>query len=74
MRFYNELYVTSISGIIDHYSLYHEKLKKNREKIRTDYEQYTLKIMNILRTASLESNFTGSSKESSVYRRPGSGM
>ena len=30
-----------------------ENLKKHRERIRTNLEQYTLKIMKILRTASL---------------------
>ena len=42
-------------------SLYYEKFKKIRKKqeqIKSNI--YTLKIINILRTASLESNFTGS--------------
>ena len=53
--------------LIYHYSdfwyyrslLYYEKLKKNREKIRTIY----LKIMKVLRTVSQGSNFTGSYKK-----------
>ena len=53
--------IASISGIIDHYCI-KEKFLKNREKIRTNWEQYTLKIMKILRRASLGSNFTGSYK------------
>ena len=56
---------TPISGIIDHYCIM-ENLKKNREKIRTNEEQYTLKIMNILRAASIGSNFSGSYKNKSV--------
>ena len=55
--------IASISGIIDHYCIT-EKFLKNREKIRTNWEQYTLKIMKILRRASLGSNFTGSYKKS----------
>ena len=43
--------------------LYYGKFLKNREKIRTNLEQYILKIMKILRTASLRSNFTGSYKK-----------
>ena len=43
-----------------------ENLKKKREKIRTNEEQYTLKIMNILRAASIGSNFSGSYKNKSV--------
>ena len=35
----------------------------NLEKVRTNSEQYTLKIMRILKTASLASNFTGSYKK-----------
>ena len=36
-----------ISGIVDHYCNM-EKFLKNREKIRTNYEQYAVKIMKIL--------------------------
>ena len=36
---------------------------KNWKKIRVNYEQNTLKILKILRTASLGSNFTGSYKK-----------
>ena len=43
-----------------------ENLKKNREKIRTNEEQYSLKIMKMFRTASLGSNVTGSYKKKSV--------
>ena len=46
--------ITPISGIIDHYCI--------MENLTTNSEQYTLKIMKILRTASLGSNFTGSYK------------
>ena len=42
------------------------KFKKNWEKIRTNYEQYTLKIMKILRTALLGFSFTSSYKKVSV--------
>ena len=53
--------VTPISCITDHYcSIENEK---NREKIRTNYKQYTLKFMKTLRTAYLGSNFTGSYKK-----------
>ena len=41
--------------------------KKKSEKIWTNLEQYTLNIMKILRTASLEFNFTGSNIKKSVY-------
>ena len=40
-----------------------ENLLKNKETIRTNLEQYTLEIMKILRTLSLESTFTGSYKK-----------
>ena len=41
--------------------LYYEKIFKNNwKKIRINWEQYTLKIMIIWRTASQMSNFTGS--------------
>ena len=53
--------ITPMSGIIDYYCII-ENLKKNRGKIRRNSEQYTLKIMKILRIASLGSNFTGSCK------------
>ena len=43
-----------------------ENLKKNREKIRTNKEQYTVKIMKISRIASLGSNVTGSYEKKSV--------
>ena len=39
--------IIPISGILDHYCNM-EKLFKNREKIRTNYEQYAVKIMKIL--------------------------
>ena len=42
---------------------YNLKFKKNREKIRTNSEKYTLKIMKTLRIASLGSNFIGSYKK-----------
>ena len=35
-----------------------ENFNKNRKKIGTNYEQYVLKLMKILKTASLGSNFT----------------
>ena len=41
-----------------------ENLVKNWEKIRTNYEQYTLKIMKTLRTAPLGFSFTSSYKKS----------
>ena len=47
--------------------MYYRKCKKNWEKIRTNEEQYILKFMKILRTASLGSNFTGSYKKRRVY-------
>ena len=48
--------------IIDHYCIM-ENLKENREKIRTNQEQYILKNMKIVRLASLGSNLTGSYKK-----------
>ena len=53
--------ITPISGIINHYCIM-KNLKNKSEKKRTNSEQYTLKIMKILRAASLGSNFTGSYK------------
>ena len=46
--------------------LYYVKFLKNREKIKINQEQYTLKIMKILRTTYLGSNFTVSYKKKSV--------
>ena len=46
--------------------LYYVKFFKNREKIKINQEQYTLKIMKILRTTNLGSNFTVSCKKKSV--------
>ena len=54
--------ITPISGIINHYCII-ENVKENWEKIRTNLEQYTLKIMKISKTASLRSNFTASYKK-----------
>ena len=53
--------IIPIFGIIDHYSIMEnfKKIGKNKNKLK----QYTLKIMKILRTASLGSNFTGSYKK-----------
>ena len=48
--------------------LYYRKFKENRKKIRTNLEQYTLKTMKNLRTASLGANFIGSYKKKSVLR------
>ena len=47
--------------IIDHYCIM-ENFQKNRGKKKRS-EQYALKIKNILRTANLGSNFTGSYKK-----------
>ena len=46
--------------------LYYVKFLKNQEKIKINQEQYTLKIMKILRTTYLGSNFTVSYKKKSV--------
>ena len=55
--------ITPISGIKDHYCIMEKFLKKYREKIRTNSEQYTLKIMKIVRTASIGFSFAGSYKK-----------
>ena len=54
--------ITPIFAIIDHYCNI-ENLKKTLKKIRTNQEQYSVKIMEILRTASLDSNFNGCYKK-----------
>ena len=54
--------ITPISDIIQHYCII-ENFKKSG-KNRTNWEQYTLKIMEILRTVSIGANFTGSDKKS----------
>ena len=59
--FLSDFLLYHYSSIVDHYCTL-ENLRKNREKIRTNLEQYTLKIMKILRTASLGSNFNGTYK------------
>ena len=46
---------------------YYGKNKRIREKIRTNAEQYTLKIINNLKTASLGSNFVCSFKISVMF-------
>ena len=48
-----------------------EKCLKNRENTGTNYEQYPLKIIKILRTASLRANFTGSynKKECNLHQK-----
>ena len=58
------MYHTPIPGIIDYYCIMGNL--KNLEKPRTNWEQYTLKIMKVLRTASLGSNFTGSYQKKNV--------
>ena len=40
-----------------------KKKKKKREKIRTNQEQSTLRIVKILRTISVGSSFTGSAEK-----------
>ena len=45
-----------------------ENLKKNWGRIRTNWEQHIPKIIKILRTASLGSNFTGSYIKKSVLQ------
>ena len=59
--FLSDFLLYHYSSTVDHYCTL-ENLRKNREKIRTNLEQYTLKIMKILRTASLGSNFNGTYK------------
>ena len=44
------------------------KIIKNLEKTRTNQEQYTLRIMKILGTGSLGSNFTGSYNKKSAMQ------
>ena len=39
------------------------KFLKNQEKPRTNQKQYTLKVIKVLRTGSLGSNFSGSYKK-----------
>ena len=57
---------TPISGIIDYYCIMEnqkkKKRKKNSVKKGTKKEQYTLKIMKMLRNASLGDNCTSSYK------------
>ena len=49
--------ITPIPGIIDHYCIM-ESFKKDWGKIKTDQEQYTLKIMKVLITANLDFRFS----------------
>ena len=54
--------ITPIAGIIDRYCIT-ENIKNNRGKWEQIKNKYTLKIMNILRTASIGSHFTASYKK-----------
>ena len=62
--------ITPISGIIDRYCIT-ENIKKNLGKWEQIKNKYTLKIMNILRTAGIGSHFTASYEKKSIFFRGG---
>ena len=49
--------------------MYYEKLRKKSGKNKNKVRKYTLKIKEILRTASLGSNFTDSCKKECVNKK-----